>query len=860
MRNVMSILQFLCVVTTATAQRLRVGDGTSGMRITREYNNVSFSDALRQLNAEATDYEINFLYNELEDFRITTSIRRKTIPDAIRQMIGFYPIRMSIDSTEITIECPQKTADRYKGTIIDELGQPVAYANIALLSPQDSTLITGGVSNESGLFVIPCEQHPVLARISFVGYKTIYKRCETSDIGTIRMQPDTYTLGNVTVKGEIPQYKMTTGGMTVDIQNSMLKDVGTADDVLSMLPGVQGSEGNFTVFAKGTPEIYINNKKVQSAKELKQLKSDNIKSVDIITSPGAKYNAEVNAVIRIKTILPQGDGFSIEAFSQVANNRKWTTYDDLEMKYRQGGLELFGTMTFYNNHHSEDNRVGWESNINGDRIALDQTCPNTFWFTDLSGEIGMSYDINADNSIGFKYSLDGSLYMGGEANCVQTITRNDELEGIVDQWMGTTETDGPIHEANAYYVGKIGKLGIDFNGSWLWNKKVRSDVETERSLQIEDRDIHLRNEDHRNMLAGKLVLSYPVWKGELSIGSEVTRTHSYGTNENEEHYVKSSDDDIRESNIAGFAEYALHLGDWSFDGGLRYERVSTDYRSFGVYQEEPSRKYGDLFPNLSVGWKKGKWGAEFSYNKRIKRPSYYMLSSYVQYDNRYEVEGGNPLLRPTNRQDIDLRLNYSWLSLSAGYTLNKDIFFSYGSPYEQGSDMTIWTRRNFDRQEAWHASLVASPKLGFYQPTLTLSYWQQHFPTKYSGVTIGLDKPEWTFSLRNWFIIDETAKAMLYLRYVTSNDYGFTRDSHKFNIDLRLQKSFFSERLTAIFFANDVFKTLREKWQATYPVALMTKDAYVYTQKFGISLTYKFNSTRSKYKGTGAGNDEKNRL
>ncbi len=828
MRNVMSILLFLCVVTTAARPKGTLAQARTAQRITREYNNVSLSDALRQLNAEATDYEINFLYND-------TTIRRKTVPDAIRQMIGFYPIRMSIDSTEITVECPQKTANRYKGTIIDEQGQSVAYANIALLSPQDSTLITGGVSNESGLFVIPCEQHPVLARISFVGYKTIYKRCETSDIGTIRMQPDTYTLGNVTVKGEIPQYKMTTGGMTVDIQNSMLKDVGTADDVLSMLPGVQGSEGNFTVFAKGTPEIYINNKKVQSAKELKQLKSDNIKSVDIITSPGAKYNAEVNAVIRIKTILPQGDGFSIEAFSQVANNRKWTTYDDLEMKYRQGGLELFGTMTFYNNHHSEDNRVGWESNINGDRIALDQTCPNTFWFTDLSGEIGMSYDINADNSIGFKYSLDGSLYMGGEANCVQTITRNDELEGIVDQWMGTTETDGPIHEANAYYVGKIGKLGIDFNGSWLWNKKVRSDVETERSLQIEDRDIHLRNEDHRNMLAGKLVLSYPVWKGELSIGSEVTRTHSYGTNENEEHYVKSSDDDIRESNIAGFAEYALHLGDWSFDGGLRYERVSTDYRSFGVYQEEPSRKYGDLFPNLSVGWKKGKWGAEFSYNKRIKRPSYYMLSSYVQYDNRYEVEGGNPLLRPTNRQDIDLRFNYSWLSLSAGYTLNKDIFFSYGSPYEQGSDMTIWTRRNFDRQEAWHASLVASPKLGFYQPTLTLSYWQQHFPTKYSGVTIGLDKPEWTLSLRNWFIIDETAKAMLYLRYVTSNDYGFTRDSHKFNIDLRLQKSFFS-------------------------VALMTKDAYVYTQKFGISLTYKFNSTRSKYKGTGAGNDEKNRL
>ena len=220
MRNVISILLFLCAVTTSTAQRLRVGDGTSGMRITREYNNVSLSDALRQLNAESTDYEINFLYNELEDFRITTTIRRKTVPDAIRQMIGFYPIRMSIDSTEITVECPQKTANRYKGTIIDEQGQSVAYANIALLSSQDSTLITGGVSNESGLFVVPCEQKPVLARISYVGYKTIYKQCNNTELGTIRMQPETQTLKGVTVKGQRLLYTSTNKGLQVSIQGT----------------------------------------------------------------------------------------------------------------------------------------------------------------------------------------------------------------------------------------------------------------------------------------------------------------------------------------------------------------------------------------------------------------------------------------------------------------------------------------------------------------------------------------------------------------------------------------------------------------------------------------------------------------
>ena len=83
---------------------------------------------------------------------------------------------------------------------------------------------------------------------------------------------------------------------------------------------------------------------------------------------------------------------------------------------------------------------------------------------------------------------------------------------------------------------------------------------------------------------------------------------------------------------------------------------------------------------------------------------------------------------------------------------------------------------------------------------------------------MSLDKPQFEVNFRNWFTIGKTAKAMLYLHYTTSYDYGFT------------------------------------------PVTTMGKDAYVYTQSIGLSLSYDFNTTRSKYKGTGAGNDEKNRL
>ncbi len=98
--------------------------GVQAQKITRDYNNVSLSEALRQLNEQTEEYTISFLYNELEDFRITTSVHRKTVPDAIRQMIGFYPIRMTVDDKEIIVECPQKTALRYKGTIIDRRARP----------------------------------------------------------------------------------------------------------------------------------------------------------------------------------------------------------------------------------------------------------------------------------------------------------------------------------------------------------------------------------------------------------------------------------------------------------------------------------------------------------------------------------------------------------------------------------------------------------------------------------------------------------------------------------------------------------------------------------------------------------------
>ena len=225
-------------------------------KVTRNYDNVTMSEALRDLNEQSRDYTISFMYNELEDFRVTTNIKHQSVPEALRQIIGFYPIRVAelgkgalFDALRqiigfypvrvsergkgsLFVECIQKTSTRYKGHIVDEKGQPVAYANVYLLAPSDTgCVVGGGVSNEAGLFVIPCDVRPVVARISFIGYKTLTRQFNSSEVGTIRMQPDSYRLNGVEVKGSRPLVRIKDDAFVTTVEGSYLSKMGTGNDV-----------------------------------------------------------------------------------------------------------------------------------------------------------------------------------------------------------------------------------------------------------------------------------------------------------------------------------------------------------------------------------------------------------------------------------------------------------------------------------------------------------------------------------------------------------------------------------------------------------------------------------------------------
>ena len=868
MRHITMLL--LCLIAmSAKAQRL-----------THDFQGASLSEALIWIDNAQDSYKLNFIFDELEDFTVTTSLRNVSVRDAVRHVCGFYPMHLTFDEQDIYIECIQKETQKVIGRVIDEQGRPIEYANISLLrtTPKDyfetnstyvngqgnvetdGAFINGGVSNENGDFVIPCKARQVILKISYIGYKTVTRNISVGHIGTITLQPETYMVRGVEIKGEIPQYKTAQGGLTVDVQHSILHDVGTADDLLSMMPMIQGRNGKFEVLAKGEPEIYINNKRVRDPSELKQLKSVDIKSVDIITAPGARYNAEVNAVVRIKTLKAQGDGLSLMVTNDTWKNNKWSNYNDLTLNYRTGGLEVSANVALDNGHYSNDQDLYQELHIKKDFFKVHADLPVRNSWTELKYKAGLSYDFNTNHSIGLSFSSQKIFYEGFKSDMKQHYLKNGAFDGNVRLTTDISEKDKPVWELNGYYVGKAGKLGIDLNTTVLQRESEKNNKQVELSERYLNRTITTLTNEDRRMVAGKLVLTYPVWKGELSGGSEATSTKSYGHNVNQEGIIPETENEMEEKNIAGFAEYEFQLGQWRLNAGLRFEHVKADYYSFGQWQQEPSRTYNDWFPNLSVIWQKDKWSAQLSYSKRITRPPYGMLTSMIIYDSRMFYEGGNPLLRPSVRKSIDLNLTYSWLTFVAGFTRENDLFTHIGRVYDEDREIAIFQPVNFDHQDRVYATLVASPKLGFWQPTATLHYYQQMFDAEAYGAPKKLDKPEFSFDLKNWFVINPTMKALVHTNYSGSNHWAFMYRGSNFAVNARLQKSFFKERLSCTLYANDIFRTSKTKMTTYYAIGLTDQDVYSYTQCVGLTLSYNFNASRSKYKGTGAGNAEKSRL
>ena len=752
------------------------------------------------------------------------------------------------------------TAQGISGRVIDEQAQPMPFVNVVLVNRADSVFIAGAVTKDDGTFSIETNCNDGLLKVSSVGYITKYIDARQGNVGDIQMQPDTQTLGEVVVKGSRPQYQMGKEGLVTNVENTLLSQLGTASDVLKHVPGIIAKDDQYEVFGKGTPLIYINGRKMRNQKELEQLKSTDIKSIELITNPGAKYDATVGAVVKIQTVRKAGDGFSIDTWGRWQQGRKDKEAASLDMNYRNNGLNIFASLWASKGNHLQSSELTQE--VQTDTLWQQRNDMRTDIVSrDYSIETGFNYMLNEHHSLGAKYEYSFPTNYDDITTLTSDVTTNGQF---YDKWENLTQkqAEGKAkHKLNAYYIGKVGKLDIDWNFDYLHSGFDEKSRIAETCQIQDDRTLDAENRVRNRMLASKLTMTYPLLGGSLDFGAEYVNTDRQDDYVNPQGYVASTYSTLKEQSISPYAEYSILLPKiGQFRMGLRYEHVNFDYYESGRLVEDQSRSYSNLYPSLSFGTQIGKVMAQIAYSAKTTRPTYRQLSNDVFYVNRYGMQRGNPLLDNSVIHNVSFQGMWKFLQFSIDYSDERGRIIHWMEQIDN-SNVTLVTYKNINSLK-WIVPYVSlAPQFGIWHPQLAVGFRKQWFTMETTEGDISLNKPMLIAQANNTFRFSKTLTGELDFRYQGPGHYqNIYLDYHHTVLNVSLVKTFFNDRLSIKLAGEDLLDRSRDGNLVYNHQVKLWQGNYYDRRRFVATVRYKFNTTRSKYKGTGAGNDEKNRL
>ena len=757
------------------------------------------------------------------------------------------------------------------GKVVDEKGEPMPFVNVVLLSLPDSTFIQGAMTDEMGHFQIITPNSGALLKVSCIGYKTLY--LSAVEGLTIQMQEDALLLGEVVVKSQLPKTRVKGEAMRTTVEGTILEKAGTVADALARVPSLEAErDGAVKVLGRGEAEVYINGRKVQDVSELSRLRSDQIQHVDVIQNPGARYAASTKAVVRITLKKAQGDGFSFQDNLTGMYQYGHTITNNLDVNYRTGGLDV--TASFWAGRYGhakmlQENHMFYYVGPDHVESVLKQEGKN-IW-KGLSPQLQINYMFNDNHSMGAFYKYD--RHPGADfrdqfiTDCYQNGEFTEHSESDVQQHDRFRK-----HIFNAYYNGKVGSLGIDLNVDGLFDRTETpgstSEVTVLDGVTV-NRFIESNTKSANNFWASKLILSYPVWQGNLSVGGEYShnhRTDSYSFSATASVPVKATDTEINESSTAAFVEFGRRFGMVYTQVGLRYEHLKNDYYNFNEREDEVCRDYGDWFPTFVVSAPVGKVQLSLSYRRDIQRPNYSSLTSSTIYFNRYSYQSGNPYLKPTYTHSLVFNAAYKWMNLSLNYARIKDSETMSTEPYPGSDDPLVSLVRPINSKESYNRLTVIPslrPVFGCWHPTWTaIAIFQNYKTPTADGSILTLNHPYLGLTWNNDIELPHAWRLNAMVQWTSRGDYdNFRITKGRFYSGIGVQKDISLQHLGSLTVdarCMDLLNTSKATATIFGPRELTTSNPARRT--FYLDLTWKFNSAGSKYRGTGAGEKQKARM
>lgn len=746
----------------------------------------------------------------------------------------------------------------YKGTVKGESGSPLEFANVTLMSQNDSTLIEGTVTDATGEFVVSGCDTRVFLRISAMGFEEKLIDNPKSDLGDIILTPTSYMLGEIVVTATRPMAKLKGDAVHVPIAGTYLANTGTAFELLGKMPFVLQVGEKFEVLGKGSPLIYINGRQIRDMSELDQLASSQIKNVDIVTNSGAKYASNVNAVIRITTIAPVGEGFSFSDRTTVGYKHYAYLFEQVNMNYRKNGFDLYAMLN-YENYRERPRFNNFTIQFLPEATVTQNSTGKDFAkYPVYQGKIGLNYN-KGEQSIGIYYDFSYRPSTADSYSFTSRLLNDNKDDELI--YTGNISRHNRQHTLSAYYSSNIGKWQFAANFDALWQINDRQTAEYEISTINPNRNFITDNSVTNRLIAGSLNASFHIWFGDLTFGTEITNIHRTDLYSGNADYITDNDTKIDETTAAFFTETSQRLGLVTVSAGFRWEYTDSKYYLFSQRQNDQSRRYHNLVPSVSVQIPIGKVAASLSYMRKTSRPVFGQLSGAVRYLDRYCYESGNPDLRPIYRDYVGLTASWQDIVVEMEYLSTKNYFMWQTQPYPEYPDATLLKIENMPRYNTYGIYLNYSPCFfTIWRPTFMAGIQAQDFKIHHNNTDVKMNNPLAVFRFNNaihlpwdiWLNLDFSIK--------TSGDSENIHVKSRRNCDLGLYKSFLNDKWSVKIQLNDLFNTDREEF-ITYDALTRTVAKKIYdTRDVSITLRYNFNSITSRYRGKGAGNNDKHRL
>lgn len=603
------------------------------------------------------------------------------------------------------------------GKVMDSnSGEPVEYATVVLTNEFQKQL-DGTLTNNKGQFKLPeLKLGKYFVKVSFVGYNetvsdtiTLTKSNPDFNLDKISLESSAIALEAVTVSAEKSLFENKIDKVVYNAEKDITNKVGDATDVLRKTPLLSVDlDGNVELRGSRNIQILLNGRPsglfANSVKDaLKSIPSDQIKSVEVITSPSAKYDGEGSAgIINIITKKKSIEGISGSVNTALSNR---TNNTNLSLSAAKGRFGIsgggYGWLTLPRDATTTFDRTDDFSTLTTSGVAES----TSFGY---SGNFGAFYDLNAYNTInstirfnGFQNSNDGLDFGMLSDSTMHFYNKDYTSTNFRNGYDWSTDYikkfENPDQElVLAYQLNVSNSISdeqaesIDSLGNWndfqFNNKNENLGKNVEQTVQL----------DYTHPFSKKFKLETGAKAILRDIDSDYTyQQFNYNTGQFEINNLNTDlffyDQDV----FAGYVSTNITLNDkYSLLAGVRYEHTLLN----GEYEseiEEFGDNYGNILPSVTVARSFGNFtNLKLSYSQRIQRPSLFYINPYASINDPTNVQLGNPGLSPELSKQVELGYSTfvkgTLISLSAYYKNTEDIIESYLQIGENGNGETTF--------------------------------------------------------------------------------------------------------------------------------------------------------------------------